>query len=126
MRKLASQSFLLVSSFLATFATVYSVTANDDIWHGSTLRSVYPHGGGDEFWITFHYESDACYSQNLPYKYYKVKAGENGVTEDGVKNMLSVALAALVSTKRLVIAFEGGEEKPNCYISKMAIKAAGE
>jgi hypothetical protein len=88
-----------------------------EAWHTSTVRQVYPLAEG-AFVLTFATESASCTSASSP-KYYYVAAGQNGVTADGLRNMLAVALTAFAMGRPVSIAFESATSA--CYINRLSI-----
>jgi hypothetical protein len=98
------------------FITGTALAAN--AYHGAQLKSVYPLSDGS-FVLVFMTDTAACSSTNSP-KYFYVTAGQNGVTADGVKNMLAAALTAFALEKLVYIAFD--DATPSCYINRLSVE----
>ena len=90
---------------------------SQQLWHSGELERVYPQANGS-FVITFKTSHPSCTNQSNP-KYHYVRAGENGVTPEGVQNMLSVALAAFMANKELTIKFD--DSANGCFINRLLI-----
>jgi len=88
-----------------------------DVWHSAKIKQVYPLSQGD-FILTFEQDSPACLNGNTP-KYYYVAVGQNGVTADALKNLLSVSLAAAAQRKTVVINFN--DQSTACYINRLSV-----
>jgi hypothetical protein len=88
-----------------------------EAWGTDTVKSVYPLANGS-FVLTLNTSPPGCPSTSNP-KYLYVVAGENGVTADGVKAMLAVALTAAAAGKQLSVAFD--DSSPSCYVNRLAL-----
>mgnify|MGYP001175982395 CR=1 FL=1 len=98
--------------------SLFSLPAlSQQLWHSGELERIYPHANGS-FVITFKTNHPNCSNQSEP-KYHYVKAGENGVTPEGVQSMLSVALAAFMADKALTIKFD--DTSTACFINRLFI-----
>jgi len=94
------------SAFAGTFVT-------------SAIQSVYPQDDGS-FVIKLYTDSAACTSTNRPYKYYFVKAGQFGMTAEGVKMNYAAALFALGTGKQVIVAFD--ESTTCCYVNRLDVE----
>lgn len=101
-------SFLLAAHALAA----------TNVWQSGVLDRVYPQSNGD-FIITFKGESPDCSNASNP-KYHYVRNGVSGVSAEGVKVMLSTALAAGISGKTININFN--KDVPTCDVRKLFIQ----
>ena len=101
---------------LALVGTVSPAPAAD-VWHGSTIATIYPYDDGS-FVITFDVDAPTCTNGNSP-KYHLVSAGVNGVNEAGLKNMLAVALAAAAGGHTLSINFN--DASTGCPINRLIV-----
>ena len=86
-------------------------------WHTSAVTRVYPIADG-RVALIFETDHAQCTNANSP-KYYYFGVGFNSVTQQGFTNMLSVALAATMSGRDLIIAFD--DSTSLCYINRMSI-----
>lgn len=118
-RKLQSclRSFMaFAGAFLVAVGCLTATTAVAESWHTSYIRWIYPQADGSVI-LTFVTDSSSCPHTGSP-KYHLIKVGSNGVTAEGVKNMLSVALLAKGMGQLVSIAFtENGE----CSINRLLI-----
>lgn len=95
-----------------------TATASAEHWHGSTVNWIYPQADGSVV-ITFNTSDAYCQNPASP-KYYTIKVGQYGVTQEGLKNMLATALLAKSTGATLNIAFtEVGTE---CWINRLFIQ----
>ncbi len=85
-------------------------------WHTGKITRVYPTGDGVSVVIQFDTDSPACTHSSTP-DYYYVQVGQNGVTADGLKILLSTALAAAAANKTVGINFDSASS--NCYINRL-------
>jgi len=85
-------------------------------WHTAKITHVYPAGEGTHVVLRFDADSPACTNTNDS-DYYYIYVGENGVTADGLKILLSTALAAAAAGKTVTINFDSAS--PNCYINRL-------
>lgn len=68
-----------------------------EVWHTGKIKHVYPLADGS-FVLTFVGDSPACTNGSAP-KYHYVTVGHTGMTSEGLRNLLSTALAAAVAQK---------------------------
>lgn len=101
-------SFLLAGHTLAA----------TNVWQSGVLSRVYPQGNGD-FVITFKGDSPDCSNASDP-KYHYIRNGVNGVSAEGVKAMLSTALAAGMSGKTISINFN--KDASTCDVRKLLVE----
>jgi len=101
--------FLLILSNFSFAAT--------DAWHEAEIKTIYPLADGN-FIIIFKFDSANCPATNNG-KYHYVEAGAFGMTKEGVKNALSVALSAAAMGKILKINFDTSNVK--CSVNRMQI-----
>ena len=98
--------------------TLMSASASAEHWHGSTVNWIYPQADGSVV-ITFNTSDAYCQNPANP-KYYTIMVGQYGVTQEGLKNMLSTAMLAKATGATLNIAFtEVGNE---CWINRLFIQ----
>ena len=85
------------------------------VWHNSEIKTIYPLAGG-AFVIIPQISADDC-----PYidGYLYVEAGQGGVTQEAVKNYLSVALTAASLGKKVNIYFD--KDGTRCYINRLSV-----
>ena len=112
MRKITKAIY---SSFIA-MSMSFAASATERL-HQDYLKNVYPLANGD-FIVIFASSPATCTNGNNP-KYLYVQVGHNGVTVDGVKAMLAVALTAFSTGKRLTVMFD--DTTYSCDINRMVI-----
>jgi len=88
-----------------------------DVWLTATIAFVYPQADGS-LTLAFNEDSPNCLNPSTP-KYYNVAAGQNGMTPDGVRNILSAALWALMNTNRVHVNFDDSTTK--CYVNRLVV-----
>lgn len=104
---------------LLAFIVLFSpITAFAGTWHSSKISHVYPTASG-EFVLKFESDSAACTSGDSP-DYYRVKVGENYVTQEGANKIFATALAAAMAGKTINIYFD--ETTSHCYINRIQIQ----
>jgi hypothetical protein len=86
--------------------------------HTSYLLQVHPLADGTVV-LMFTSDSANCPSTASP-KQYRIAAGQNGVTADGLRAMQATALTAFATGTRLEIAFDNGSV--NCYVNRALIR----
>lgn len=104
----------LVTALLLGLMSTSAIAEN--IWFTSNIKMIYPTSAGTVI-LTFKDNSTKCTNKN---KYHHIKVGSNGVTQDGLNTMMSVALSAATLGKPLTIVFD--EASSNCYINRMQLK----
>lgn len=106
----------LVSAVIA--ASLFSGTAlAAEEWASGRVKFVYPVSNGG-FIIALDAPAAGCTNANTP-KYLYVAVGSNGVTQDGAKMMLSVALTGFAAGKIVSVNFDNST--PNCYINRLLV-----
>ncbi|UTW46651.1 response regulator receiver protein [bacterium SCSIO 12696] len=86
-------------------------------WHTSKIKSVYPQANGRVV-FTFVDDAPSCPNANSP-KYHYLSVGDNGVTQEGLNNMLSVALTAAATGREVAINFDA--DTNGCQINRLLI-----
>lgn len=84
------------------------------------IKHVYATSIGDLV-ITFQNDSPECQRAD---DYHHVALGKNGVTAEGLKNMIAVVLAASLGERRITITFDATPDY--CYVNKLYLRPAGE
>jgi putative exporter of polyketide antibiotics len=92
--------------------------AADQWTTGAKIGSVYPQANGDVV-ITLTVNNPACTNAVSP-KYYEITLGANGVTAEGLRNMLAVAMSALLADRTVDVNFS--DSTPNCYVNRMFLR----
>lgn len=87
----------------------------ENVWHESTIRTIYPLGSGAFVIIPVVPAPDCTRSDSYLY----VSEGENGVSAEAVKNMLSVSLTAATLGKNIKVNYN--KNSTSCFISKLQI-----
>jgi hypothetical protein len=105
-----------IVSFMVLSLSAMSTSAQAaDVWHTSTIRSVYPQANGS-FVLTFEVNAPACSDSNI-YKYHYVTPTQNGMTEEGAKKIYAAALAAKLAALPVQINFDDSTNM--CYVNRM-------
>lgn len=99
---------------------VYASAFAAPTWHTSTIRTIYPNANGDVV-ITFNTDAPTCTSATTP-DYYYVRVGENGMTLDGLKQILAVALTAATTRSDVTINFE--DASSGCFVNRLFVNFA--
>jgi hypothetical protein len=94
-----------------------STASAAEVWLEATIAFVYPQADGS-LTLAFNEDSPTCLNAASP-KYYNVAVGQNGITVDGVRNILSAALWALTNTNRVHVNFDDSTTK--CYVNRLII-----
>lgn len=81
----------------------------------SKINSIYPLASGNVI-ITFETPDENCQDSN---GYFRVVDGQNGITKDGIKNILSAALTAGSTNNRVYVVYD--PSTANCYINRLKI-----
>ncbi len=105
---------LVLAGLFMVGALAIDAPAEAATWHTAKILSVYPQSEGS-FVLVFNANSPACASGNPDYFY--VRAGQNNVTLEGQRAMLTVATAAMLSGKEVAISFD--ESSSNCWVNRM-------
>jgi hypothetical protein len=87
----------------------------DNVWLHSTIKRVYPLADGS-FVLIFNDPSPHCTSVD---SYHRVKADSNGMTAEGVKNLLAASLTAATAQKPVSINFE--TNTGSCFVNRMQV-----
>ena len=101
----------LVVAILNVPATAASV------WHVAKIVYIYPQGSGDVV-LTFETDAPTCTNVNTP-KYCYIRVGENGVTREGLENMLAVALTVATTGRAVTINFDDAGD--GCFIGRLIV-----
>ena len=100
--------------FIFAFFSISVMATPEYSWHTSKLELVYPTNDGNVI-LKFKDPSD-CPKEN---GYHYMVVGESGMTEQGLKNMLSVVLSAGAMDKRVAVNFDKAD--PNCAINRLYV-----
>jgi hypothetical protein len=92
-----------------------AVPAHAETWHTSRIENIYPLADGGVV-VIFVEDAPACTGGSSD-KYHHIRAGEFGVTTEGVRNMLATLLFALASDRRVSYIFD--ETSSSCYINRL-------
>ena len=96
------------------FATSTNAT---ETWHYGKITRVYPLANGA---VVFSLDTDApsCTNTSKP-KYFYLQVGQNGVTADGLRNIMATGLAAASQGKNVGVNFDNAT--PSCYINRINV-----
>lgn len=115
-----NSSFVVRFARLGLVALVLSGLADPaaaaEAWAVATLKFVYPLGDGSVV-LAMTTDPPTCTSTATP-KYLLVRAGQNGMTADGAKNILAAALTALAMGTQFQVNFD--DSTSNCYVNRAA------
>ncbi|MDM3869726.1 response regulator receiver protein [Porticoccus sp. W117] len=106
-----------VSAVLAIVMLSITAIAATPTWHNSKIRTIYPLADGRVV-LTLENDSAACQNNSSP-KYYYIAVGENGVTQEGLNNMLSVALTAATTGREISFNFDA--DSSGCQINRLSL-----
>jgi len=87
-------------------------------WHTAKINTIYPLANGMVV-IRFVTDDSSCTNGNNP-KYHYLAVNENGVTEDGFKNIYSSALVGAAAGKNVTINYESNTS--NCFINRLSVQ----
>ena len=110
------KNFVIRTSLPLLFIPALAI-ASGSTWHTAKISRIYPLANGSIV-LTLDKDSDECKYASSP-KYYNLSVGNNGVTEAGIKNIYSAALAGASSGKDVSINFDSDSQ--DCYINRLYI-----
>ena len=90
-------------------------------WHTARPTQIYPHADGS-FAITFDTDAGSTCTNHWGSgnaNLYYVKSGQNSVTADAARSMLSVALTAQVLGRQLAIYYDNAVSY--CYVNRLQV-----
>ena len=111
-KKIVRKPFLCLALFSMLFATPVGAT---QVWHSGKITQIYPMGNGDVVLI-FDTDSPSCTS-NANTDYYYIRVGEGNVTQDGLENMLAIALTAATADLAVTINFD--DATSSCFVNRL-------
>jgi hypothetical protein len=106
----------LLAASILTVSGTYAHAAES--WLVSKVKVVYPQANGSVI-LSFVDNAPNCSNPTTPTKYMYIQVGQNGVTAEGLKNMLSTALVAYATGGVLSVAFDDGTSA--CNINRLAM-----
>ena len=74
-----------------------------NVWHTSRITRIYPTGGGNSFVLRFETPSPTCANAN---SYFYARVGYNGLTVEGAKTLLAVAMLGMSLDKPVGVLFD--------------------
>ena len=92
-----------------------------DVWLHSKIARVYTLSGGG-FVLQFEDDAPACTNANSP-KYFYVSVGNNGVTQEGMQNLLASALTAASTGVNVSVYFD--DSTTSCFINRIIVRFDG-
>ena len=108
---------------LVTIVVLAAILAADaisaaSVTHTVKIQRIHPLSDGA---VVFTFETDAptCV-QSGTVDYYYVRVGENSVTQEALKNMLAVALAAATTGRAVTIIFD--DSTAYCYVKSLYVR----
>ena len=97
-----------------TLVLMFQPTAHaNNVWFQSRIAAIYPNGDGTVV-LTFADVAAGCTNSSSP-KYFYLQVGQNGMTQEGLKNIMSVALTAAVTDKTVSVVFDDSSQY--CYVN---------
>lgn len=103
-------------ALLAALALVaFSSATAAPTWHTSKIKAVYPQANGDVV-IVFTENAPTCLNTSAS-KYHYVRVGQNSMTEDGLKLIMSAALAVASAGKSVAVSFDS--TTTGCFINRL-------
>ncbi|MFN4290097.1 MAG: hypothetical protein ACK4E7_04370 [Permianibacter sp.] len=105
-------------SVLIFFLLVSASSVNAaETWHSGKITRVYPLANGS---VVFSLDTDAptCTNTSKP-KYFYLQVGQNGVTAQGLQNILAAGLAAAAQGKTVGINFDDATQY--CYVNRINV-----
>lgn len=112
----ARRPFVMIFTIAA--ALIAGTVSAAPVWHNSKIKWIYPLGSGAVI-LTLEIESPTC-NPGATTNYYHIKVGENGVTQEGLENMLAVALTAATTGRVVSINFD--DATTHCYINRLYVR----
>ncbi|NQD35653.1 response regulator receiver protein [Permianibacter sp. IMCC34836] len=112
--KVTSRIFL--SIVVAAITPMTSANAAE-VWHSGKIKSIYPLANGS-FVFTMTTNSPECTSASAAKQHF-VQSGQNGMTADGVKNILAAAMAAAAQGKDISFAYDTATS--SCFVNRMLV-----
>lgn len=94
------------------FLLVLSSASFASTWHADNIKRIYPLANG-QFVITFATPHESCTNDS---KYFYVKVGANGMTQEGADNIYSLAMLAASTGKTIKVNFD--ETSNTCDINR--------
>jgi hypothetical protein len=111
------RSRMLKSGWFSAGAMVMLPTQAAEVWIGSQVKWIYPIGNGQTVVLVLETEPAQCTSPSP--KYLNVTVGQNGITQEGLRNILATASLAMATDKMLHVAFD--DSTPACYVNRVFI-----
>jgi hypothetical protein len=105
-------------AFVAALLLATLQASAAETWHTSRIRWVYPQADGQTFVLVFQENAPSCPSASTP-KYQYVAVGQNGVTAEGLKQLLSVSLSAAAQGLTVQVAFDNATGA--CYVNRLLV-----
>lgn len=109
------KSLAIILGFLS-FAFLSDAHAAE-VWHSSKIRLIYPLANGSVVLAMATNAAD-CTNTSSP-KYHFIQAGQNGMTAEGVKNLLAVAMAAAAQGKDVSISYDNATN--SCFVNRLSV-----
>jgi len=103
---------------LIAMLMVFSGVSHAGEWLSSKIDYIYPTADGGVI-FTFIDNSPSCPRED---NFHYLKVGKNGITAESQKNMLSLALVAASTGKRVTVFFDNdGESSAWCAINRLYV-----
>lgn len=110
-------NFKVIITFLAIFFISSESYAANKWKNGTKIYGVQALASGAFIVYGQNGDDPACAEGG---KLFYVAVGQNGVTEEGLKSLLSVALSAFAAGKQ--VSFQYNDSTPSCYISTIYMR----
>jgi hypothetical protein len=95
-----------------------AIASAANVWHTSTIQFIYPQANGSVV-VGFDLNNASCPNLETPTQYFFMAVGQNGVTADGMKNVLAALMLAFASDKTVSVEFDTATAL--CYIGRAKV-----
>jgi hypothetical protein len=117
MKLIVLRPMLTIVAAILTMTSIAPPTHAAAIWAISRVKSVYPLADGSVV-IALMENPPTCTNAANP-KHLHILVGQNGVTADGLKNMLATALTAFAMDAQVQVNFDDANSA--CYVNRIAL-----
>jgi hypothetical protein len=93
--------------------------AADAVYHG-LIRQLYPLGDGT-YVLVFNPSPDlpVCIG-SVGYRYMYIRGGQNGVTADGLKNIVATSLLGFAMERAIDVVYDNGSS--SCFVNRISLE----
>ena len=115
MEKRVSIATTLLSLAILALGSTTALAA--DAVYAGPIRMLYPNADGT-YVLILNANMAAC-GGITGYKYLYIKAGQNGVTADGQKNIIATSMLAFAADRNTSIVYD--DSTTNCWINRISV-----